>query len=72
VNYRKIIAKEFVVISFYAGCFLTPLVLSAIALDNCLRSAPPLVKVVTSLLLGFVWGLWLQLATKILNTVLKE
>jgi hypothetical protein len=72
MSYKKKIAKEFVVISFYAGCFITPLVLSAIALDNCLKSAPLLVRTVVSFLLGVVWGLWLLLATKILNTALEE
>jgi hypothetical protein len=72
MDYKKKIAKGFVVMSFYAGCFITPLVLSAIALNNCLESAPLLVKGVASFLLGVVWGLWLTLATKILDTVLEE
>jgi hypothetical protein len=72
MDYKKIIAKEFVVVSYYAGCYITPLVLIVIALDNALQSAPPLVKMVSSFLLGVVWGLWLSLATKILSTVLEE
>jgi hypothetical protein len=72
MDYKKKIAKGFVVMSFYAGCFITPLVLSVIALNNCLQSASLLVKGVTSFLLGVAWGLWLSLVTEILGSVLEE